>query len=223
MKSSCESVEFYGFVRGFACWRESSAGGGAGGCEFYVHLNLVRSCETPSDPTRCPLPPRHPSRPDRGLSCHRRPSFALAALATRAACAIRAQCVRLSWPCLVACGLARYLSPFALHLANPCGLLACLAKPCGLACILADSLMPCMVSCCHRSPFVSFQCFAVYRVSLALSSGFCILVHPCASLAGLALHYSGLVWKPSRPLRALNVSILVQLLIFPCESTTYRT
>jgi len=27
-----------------------------------VHLNLVRSCETPSDPTRCPLPPWHPSR-----------------------------------------------------------------------------------------------------------------------------------------------------------------
>lgn len=34
-----------------------------------MHLNLVRSCETPSDPTRCPLPPWHPARPDRGLSC----------------------------------------------------------------------------------------------------------------------------------------------------------
>ena len=32
------------------------------GWEFYVHLNLVRSCETPSDPTRCPLPPWVPSR-----------------------------------------------------------------------------------------------------------------------------------------------------------------
>ena len=27
-----------------------------------MHLNLVRSCETPSDPTRCPLPPWVPSR-----------------------------------------------------------------------------------------------------------------------------------------------------------------
>ena len=193
----------------FACWRESSAGGG---CEFYVHLNLVRSCEGPSDQTRCPLPPWAPSRPDRGLSCLARPSSALAALAIRAARAIRAQCVRLSRPCLDACGLARYLFLFACH---PCGLLA---LPC-LACILADSSMPCG----FMLPSFALRFVSMLR-SVAASP--CLvrrLLHPCASLAGLALHYSGQTGLHALRLCLVNVSILVQLLIFPCESTTYRT
>ncbi len=59
--------------------RGSRAGVRPGG-EFYVHLNLVRSCETPSDPTRCPLPPWVPLAAYHGLS---RP---------RGSCGIRAAC-----------------------------------------------------------------------------------------------------------------------------------
>lgn len=40
-----------------------SHGCGRAGCEFYVHLNLLRSCETLSDLTRDALPPS----PSRGL------------------------------------------------------------------------------------------------------------------------------------------------------------
>ncbi|QHJ75334.1 hypothetical protein SnaR1_gp50 [Sphaerotilus phage vB_SnaP-R1] len=112
-------------MRGFrccACWREVLV---RFRCEFYVHLNLVRSCETPSDPTRCPLPPWVPLAADRGLSRPRGSCGILAALATRAACAVCAASVRLAL-CLaavrVACESVRVLAAsvsFRLHPRNP--------------------------------------------------------------------------------------------------------
>ena len=120
MKSSCESVRIRARL---AFWREAR-------WEFYVHLNLVRSCETPSDPTRCPVPPWVPAR--------LRVAFVLVRLVRLALCP-RNLCgsagFRAAWCSLLlarldACGLARYLFLFRSHRLRPCAATLYPCKPC---------------------------------------------------------------------------------------------
>ncbi len=204
-------------------WREVACSLSWSRCEFYVHLNLVRSCETPSDPTRCPLPPWHPSRPDRGLSCPVRPSFALAT---------RAEPVRLVPSVRSACGF-RGLAWMRAALRGICLFsLASLAILAG--CLLA--LLALRNLAALRASLLILSCLAWFHVAIvrpsfrfnaSQCSGFAL---PCQAafaslciLAGSALHYSGQTGLHALRLCLVNVSILVQLLIFPCESTTYRT
>ena len=82
-----------------------------------------------------------------------------------AACAIRAQCVLLSWPCLDACRCLRYLSLFA------CILASCAACAGFVLCLAFCVSMPSSVThpfCCVNFFCASLCCAALCRVSRAL-------------------------------------------------------
>ena len=149
-----------------------------------MHLNLVRSCETPSDPTRCPLPPVGT------LAARSRPFVPSSAIVGPAAPAT----VRLVPSVRSACGLAwmraalRGICLFSLALLAI--LAGCLLALRNLAALRASLLI---LSC------LAWFHVAIVRPSLCFNasqcSGFALpcqaALHPCASLAGLALHYSG--------------------------------
>ena len=108
-----------------------------------MHLNLVRSCETPSDPTRCQLPPWVPSRLQAGSRALARPV---------AACAVPVAAVG----CLESERVPAAAISFVSH-----------RKP---SLVLASSrtLYGFRVSCCTSLSFV--QCFTVYQILCTLSS-----------------------------------------------------
>ena len=134
-----------------------------------MHLNLVRSYETPSDPTRCPLSPRgYPHWCGWPFVLVRLVRLAALHLQPVRLAGFRAACCSLLLVRLVACGLARYLSLFARIACGSALLLCTLAS---LAPCCSDSLASCaalLVRCWFLSGL--FQCFAVYWVSLHLSS-----------------------------------------------------
>lgn len=174
VKSSCESVRIRARL---ALWREA-------GWEFYVHLNLVRSCETPSDPTRCALPPWHPGKVAGAVFSLCGTASALAALATCAVCAVCAAC---GLP-VILCGCLRHLSLFACILATLAGLSLC----------LADYLASCAAVCFRAVP--RFLCVNASQCSTscaAVSSSF--LFFSCISLccAGLPVLHSHSIEFPA--------------------------
>lgn len=147
------------------------------GWEFYVHLNLARSCETPSDPTRCPLPPWHPCAAAAGLAglvqlwcwcrCHwAGAGLALASLPCLDACGSAARCCWFAWLRAAACGICLFFF-FALALPSvsfrlqclPSLRVACLALR-NLAALRASLLILSCLAWFHVA-FVSFQCFTV--------------------------------------------------------------
>ena len=185
----------------------SRAGVRAGwaGWEFYVHLNLVRSCETPSDPTRCQLPPWVPSRlragsraASRGLCCAshlaspRGFSLCLAGF-SRTLCGFRGSC----WTSLsfvqcfavyhVPCGLSSLVALRGICFFRPLLslLLWHLAQPCALLLILSH-----LVRLCWFRAVSFLSGYVLHSVADSL-----LLVKPCsvsvsfspASLAALAV------------------------------------
>lgn len=140
-----------------------------GGCEFYVHLNLVRSCETPSDPTRCPLPPWHPGTAAAGLSCWC--GWCGSLRCTRNPCGsagFRAACCSLLLVRLDACGLARYLFLFARIACGSALLLCTLASLAHVA--------PCCSDCLASCAALLVRCwFLACCFNASQSSGFLLL------------------------------------------------
>ena len=131
-----------------------------------MHLNLVRSYETPSDPTRCPLSPR-------GYPHWCGWPFVLVRLVRLAA--LHLQPVRPAARCCWFAWLRAALRGICLFSLASLAALLCYSVPLqalrNLAPCCSDSLASCaalLVRCWFLSGL--FQCFAVYRVSLHLSS-----------------------------------------------------
>lgn len=134
-----------------------------------MHLNLVRSCETPSDPARCPLPPVWVPSRLRALARTARDS--------RASCAPSRGCARLvpRTSQALAGGLSLRIAGFfactrlscsVLYLAFVCSMLRSVAR----SVRLVKPLRPCAVSVSFRPHRLrlSLLCSAALVLSQAL-------------------------------------------------------
>ena len=137
-----------------------------------MHLNLVRSCETPSDPTRCPLPPCCPRGSARDSRAVRAGACALAS--TRASCASHLASPSGFSLCLAVLSHPMRLSCFVLYLSFVCSMLHSVARSVGLSSPCSPALYLYLFARIACGPRCSAALILAHPVRPVLCLAFCV-------------------------------------------------